>query len=175
MPQSREVRKLAYRGAPQTVGVIREAVLESQQHFPVRQLAEDICREIRSKDYVSEMLAILHYVSSHTRYMRDPVTIELVRAPYVVVEELRSGKQPNLDCDDMTALICALLLAVGCKARVVTVAFKHQRYNGERQYSHVFAQGLDPRSGKWITLDPVPPHTGDMLRKVVAAKHWPVG
>ncbi len=169
------VLKLEYRGAPQTVGVIREACLRSQNYFTVRKLAESICHQLRSKDYVSEALAIYNYVCANTRYMRDPRTVELVRAPYVVVEELNSGKRPNLDCDDMTAFIIALLLATGCQARIVTVAFKNMFYNGERQYSHVFAQAYDPRSGKWIILDPVPVRSKEMRGRAVAAKYWPVG
>jgi transglutaminase-like putative cysteine protease len=58
---------------------------------------------------------------------------------------------------------------------VVTVAFKNMFYRGRRQYSHVYAQVREPRTGRWITLDPV---AGDRTKKmrgdVVAAKVWPV-
>jgi hypothetical protein len=173
--ESDRVLKLDYRGAPQTVGVIREAALESQQHFPVRKLTEDICRDLRAKDYTSEALAIYHYVCKQTRYMRDPRTVELVRAPYVVVDDLQAGRRPQLDCDDMSALIAALLLSSGCQTQIVTVAFKNMFYQGQRQFSHVFAQGREPRTGQWITLDPVPVNISQMDRRIVAAKFWPVG
>jgi hypothetical protein len=39
----------------------------------------------------------------------------------------------------------------------------------------VFAQAREPRTGAWITLDPVAgDKTKEMQRRVVAAKVWPV-
>lgn len=169
------VLKLPYRGAPQTVDVIRHAALQSQQHYANRLLAEAICHDLRSKDYRSEILAINNFVWGHTRYMRDPRTVELVQAPYKIVEQIQAGLTPQLDCDDMAGFISSLLLSVGCEARVVTVAFQNMFYLGKRQYSHVFAQGYDPRSGVWVTCDPVAGiDTDQMLRRVVAFKTWPI-
>ena len=143
--------------------MIRDSALESQQDYTVRELAERIANDLPSKAYLDEYLAIYYYVLSQTRYMRDPRTVELVRAPYVVARSLKSGQRPSVDCDDMAALICALTLAVGGQSRIVTVAFADVTYKDQRQYSHVFAQAREPRSGKWITLDPVAgrPHAGD--------------
>lgn len=172
---SDRVLQFPYRGAPQTVAVIQDAALSSERHYGVRQLAEAASRHIPSKDYLSEALALGNLVEQRTRYMRDPRTVELVRAPYIIVEEIFAGHKPSLDCDDMTALICALLLSAGHQCRIVTVAFRHQFFQKKRQYSHVFAQAREPRTGAWITLDPVAgAGTKSMLGRVVAAKIWPV-
>ena len=147
------ITKLPFKGATQTALLIKAAALASQQHIAVRQLAEEITRELRSKDFLSEILAIHHFLLANCRYFRDPKTIELVKAPYRVVLELLSGRRPSLDCDDLTALAAALLLAAGCSVRAVVVAFDDVIYKGERQYAHVFVQALEPKSGKWITVD----------------------
>lgn len=169
------VLKLPYRGAPQTVAVIKDSALDSQRHYEIRELAESIAGSLPSKDYLSEALAIYYFVLANTRYMRDPRTVELVRSPFVTARTLRAGQVPSLDCDDMTALICGLLLATGSQCRIVTVAFKDMFYKGKRQYSHVFAQAREPTTGRWITLDPVAAdHTKSMIRRVKAAKMWPV-
>ncbi len=169
------VLKLPYRGAPQTVAVIQDSVLKSQNHLAVRSLCEEICEGVRSKDYLSEILAINNFVWSHTRYMRDPRTVELVYAPQLTAGAIAKGRVPSLDCDDMAALNAALLLSAGCETRVVTVAFAHAFYKGQRQFSHVFAQGREPRSGVWVTCDPVAgKNTQQMLRRAVAAKVWPI-
>lgn len=166
---------IPYRGAPMTVAAIVDGALKSQQHYATRQLAEDICQGLQSKDYISEALAIYYYVLANTRYMRDPRTIELVRAPYLIVEELRNGRKPALDCDDMTSLIIALLLSGGAQCFAVTVAFKNMVYKGQQQYSHVFAQVHDPQSNTFIVLDPVANiNTKQMLQRVVAARVWPI-
>lgn len=138
-------------------------------------LAEEVCRHLPSKDTVSEALAFYNLMLNRTRYMRDPRGIELVKAPWVVVRQMLAGHTPNLDCDDLAATLCALLAISGAECRVATVAFKDMFYQGRRQYSHVFAQAREPRTGKWITLDPVAGNkTEEMMRRVVAAKFWPV-
>lgn len=154
---------------------MKHAALSSQAHFPVRAMAEETCQRVLSKDYTSEALALYHFVCTQTRYMRDPRTVELVRAPHVVVRELLAGRVPNLDCDDQAALLAALLLATGSEARYVTVAFRKMSYKGQQQYSHVFVQAREPRTGAWITLDPVAgDRTREMLSRVRAVAFWPI-
>jgi transglutaminase-like putative cysteine protease len=87
---------------------------------------------------------------------------------------LRGGR-PNLDCDDESVLLAALFAAVGANVRFVTVAFANQFYKGVRQYSHVFCQALEPKTGTWIVFDPVAADkTAQMLGRVKAAAVWPV-
>jgi hypothetical protein len=170
-----KILQFEYRGAPQTIDVMRKAALVSQSRMVVRRLAEMVCERLDSKDYVSEYLAINNFLLQRTRYMRDPRTVELVRAPYVVAEEILAGGRPNLDCDDLAAMLGAMILAVGGSVRFVTVAFRNAFFNGKRQYSHVFAQALEPRTGLWIVLDPVAAEkTDDMMARVKAAAVWPV-
>jgi len=170
------ILKFPYRGAPQTVSVIKEAALASQEDsYAVRELAERICAHLPSKAYGDEYQAIYRFVLARTRYMRDPRTVELVRQPTVIAKQLASGNVPALDCDDQAALICALVLAVGGQCDVVTVAFKHAFHEGVRQYSHVFARALEPSSGLWMIMDPVAADdTKGMRRRAVHAKIWPV-
>lgn len=170
-----KVLKLDYRGAPQTIQVMRRAALDSQSNLAVRQLAEVACERLDSKDYTSEYLALYNLLLQKCRYMRDPRTVELVRAPYLVAQEILQGGRPNLDCDDLSAMLAALVLAVGGNVRFVTVAFRNAFFNGQRQYSHVFAQALEPRTGLWIVLDPVAAEkTGEMMTRITAAAVWPV-
>jgi hypothetical protein len=166
---------LPYRGAPQTVAVIKHAAIEAQTKPVVRLLAEEVTKHLPSKDTVSEALSFYNLVLDRTRYMRDPRSVELVRAPWIVVKQIMAGHTPGLDCDDMTALICGLAASSGAECRAVTVAFRRMFFKGRQQYSHVFAQIKEPRTGKWITLDPVAgDKINEMQSRVVAAKIWPV-
>lgn len=149
--------------------------MESQGKPVVRALAEEVTKHLPSKDTVSEALAYYNLVLDRTRYMRDPRSVEYVRAPWVVVEQMMAGHTPGLDCDDMTALICGLAAISGAECRAVTVAFRNMFFEGQRQYSHVFAQIREPRTGRWMTLDPVAgDKTQEMKGRVVAAKFWPI-
>lgn len=155
---------------------MRRAVLESQEQLDVRNFCEETCQGLDSKDYLSEYLAIYHAVLGRMRYMRDPRTVEYVRAPYVLAKELRNGKRSSADCDDMSAFIGACVLAMGGTARFVTVAFRDMFYDGKRQYSHVFCEAYEPRRHTWIVLDPVAAErTKSMLGEVKAAKIWAIG
>jgi hypothetical protein len=166
---------LDYRGAPQTIAVIKHAVAGAPGHPIVRKLAEDITSGLANKDALSEALAFYYFTLANTRYMRDPRTVEYVRAPWIVAQEIYDGRVPALDCDDMTGLICGLASVSGAECRAVTVAFRNMFYQGLRQYSHVFAQIREPRTGRWVTLDPVAgDKTEEMKSRVVAAKFWPI-
>jgi transglutaminase-like putative cysteine protease len=179
-----------FRGAPHTVDHIRRVALAAQTFYPLRLLAEDIIGHLQSKDYLSEICAIYNWVCANTRYANDPRTVELVRNPREILERLKANVlklrqvfaggtssiwKPSLDCDDLTALLAALFLAVGREVRIVTVAFRDAFYNGKRQYSHVYLQVREPRSLQWIVVDPVAADTtGEMLGRIKAVKIWPV-
>lgn len=164
-----------FRGAPQTVALVKRYALEAQGDPKVRLLAEQIVSGLSSKDYLSEICAVYYYVLNHTRYANDPRTVELVRRPSRIIDELVAGKTPSLDCDDLVTFQAALLLALGREVRIVTIAFRKVKYRGEVQYSHVYLQAKEPRTSKWIVLDPVAAEeTAAMLRKGQAIKIWPL-
>ncbi len=150
-------------------------VRESQRDPAVRLFAETLIQNVSSKDYLSEILAVYYGVLRYCRYANDPRTIELVKRPEWVVKQIAAGNTPSLDCDDLTALLGALLLSLGREVRAVTVAFSNTFHAGERQFSHIFVQVREPRTGFWITLDPVAAEdVGQMLSRVRALKIWPI-
>ena len=157
------------------MALVKRYALESQRDPSVRLLAETVVQHIGSKDYLSEILAVYYFVLRHCRYANDPRTVELVKRPEWVAKQMAAGGTPSLDCDDLTAFLAALLMSLGREVRAVTVAFKDAFHNGERQYSHIYVQVREPRSNKWITLDPVAAEEmGTMLRRVTAMKIWPI-
>ena len=167
--------KVAYYGASQTIGVMTHAALDDRKHFETRQLAESICEGLDSKDYTSEYLALYYFLLQHSRYMRDPRRVELVRAPYIISRMILEGHRPSLDCDDMGTWLAAAVMSVGGAPEFVTVAFTDQTFEGEPQYSHVFDRAKEPRSGSRVILDPVAAeNTKSMLRRVKAARIWPI-
>jgi hypothetical protein len=164
-----------FRGAPQTVALIKQYAIGSQDNPAIRLLAEDIVSGLDSKDYLSEIAAVYYWTGNHTRYANDPRTVELVRKPALVIAEIMSGKVPSLDCDDLVCFMASLLIALGREVRVVTIAFQKMTYRGDVQYSHVYLQVKEPRTSKWITLDLVAAEeTAAMLRKGKAIKIWPL-
>lgn len=175
LPDSPPTSSIAYRGAPQTISVMRRAVLDDAKNFATRQLAESVCERLQSKDYTSEYLALYHFLLQRSRYMRDPRRTELVRAPSIVSRQIMEGRIPSLDCDDMATWLAAAVLAVGGRAEFCTVAFARLMYGDQPQYSHVFTRALEPRNRCFVVLDPVAAErTPQMLRRIVQAETWPV-
>lgn len=173
--QSDRVLKFDYRGAPQTIGVMRRAALIAQNDPAIRELAEVACRELDSKDYISEYLALYHFVLRHTRYMRDPKTVELVKDPALVARQILAGQTPCLDCDDLACLLAALILSVGGQCDFLTVAFARMVFQGQTQYSHVLLRALDPKTRRNVLLDPVAAEkTKQMRARCRAVKVWPI-
>ena len=169
------IKTTPFKGAGTTVSQLREFIQESYNDPQVRQLTEKVCEGIQAKDYLSEYHAILRFVERNTRNMRDPRTVELVKNPSEIVKEILNGEIPQLDCDDMSGLICSMCASAGADTRLVTVAFKEIYYQGVPQFSHVFASALEPKSNRWIVLDPVAGNkTDEMLRRVKIAKVWNV-
>ena len=149
-------RTTPYLGTTQTIKEMRRLALAAQTEWPLRQIVEQTCRHLRPKDYLSELVALHYLVCQRVRYQRDPLTVELVKTPKAT---LRTGVG---DCDDMATLLAALALLSGAKARFVTVGFRPRG-----PFTHVYCEGLDPRTDRWVVLDPVAGvRTGEMLGRV---------
>lgn len=175
LPDQKPTSRVGYAGAPQTIDVMRKSAIRAQGNFATRRLAESICEHIDSKDYTSEYLALLYFLIQHTRYMRDPRTVELVRDPSVLSEQMMQGHRPSIDCDDGALWLASAILAIGGYACYETLAFSDMFYDGRRQYSHVLTTALEPRTRQKIVLDFVAAEkTPEMLRRCKAAKSWPI-
>lgn len=135
-------------------------------------------------DDTSRMLAIRNWILANLTYSKDPPEakrlfnlsgehfehgeLEMVKTPSATLETRR------YDCDCVATLIAAMLLALGIQARFLAVKF-HNNANDD-EFSHVFTQGYDSRTGTWITIDPVSyPHEKQMLLDSRSAKAFPVG
>jgi hypothetical protein len=157
------------------VALVVRYARESQRDPAVRLFAETLIQHTSSKDYLSEILAVYYGVLRHTRYANDPRSVELVKKPALVVRQIAQGQVPSLDCDDIVTLLGGLLLSLGREVRAVTAAFRNSFHGGQRQYSHIYIQAREPRTGLWVTLDPVAAEdTAKMLGRIKAIRIWPV-
>jgi hypothetical protein len=71
-------------------------------------------------------------------------------------------------CDDIATLMGCLCRQLGRETEIVIVGFGR-----EGSYSHVFCRAKEPKSGKWIVLDPVAgTDEASMLRRVTTSQIW---
>jgi len=144
-----------YRGVEHTVEQMLKAVHSPRGAFSpmVRLAAEEVTRYVTPKDYLSEILAIRHWVNAHIYYTFDPVHVEWIRDPQTILEEIKRHGVVKADCDEYTCVMTSMWLSLGHKAEFVTIALRPK----PAPFSHVFARCLVPRTnGKlFVVTDPV--------------------
>jgi len=86
---------------------------------------------------------VQQWVQKNIRYVLDPLSIELLQSPDVTLTRKQG------DCDDQTALLCALLTALGYDCRMVAIGFK------PGAFAHVYAEVLI--DGKWTAAETIKP------------------
>jgi len=130
---------------------------EAQFDVAIRALTERVVKGLISHDYLSEYAAILCWIRTNIRYIRDPVTIEQVKTPRAVIETEAA------DCDEMGTLAAAMVGTIGGRSRFVAATF-----NSSKPLTHVWAEAFDPASKAWVILDPVPGRrVGEMVGRIV--------
>lgn len=159
-----------FNGPPDTLAKMVQAVQgdRGERSFFVRAVTEEVVGELWPKEYLGEILAINAWVSEHVVYLNDPMHVELLKDPQRLCEEIVAKGFARGDCDDIATLIGTMALQVGRHARFVVVGFAEKG-----NYSHVFAQVLEPRSGDWIVCDPVAGYSvRSMLERVTTYQIW---
>ncbi len=132
------------RGTLIAARMIARLVHEGAKDFYVRQKAIEIFRAcgVRPKDRLGEARALFDWVRRRIRYVRDIFQVELLHSARRMLE-LRAG-----DCDDMTILLGAMLVATGHPVRLVLTGFRPDR---PHVYSHIYPE-VNVR-GRWIAID----------------------
>jgi len=127
----------------------------------LRLFTEQLVKGLWPHDYLSEYAALLHWVRTHLRYVRDPVVIEQVKTPQVTIE---TGTG---DCDDLTVVLGTMVGTIGGRARYVAGAFAREA-DGSPNFSHVWCEAFDPAAKAWVVLDSVPGrNVSSMLRRLL--------
>ena len=113
-------------GTRQTLKYMREEVRKDVGNTWLREITQQIVRDVAPKDWWGEMCAIFYFVKEHVRYGLDPNGIELVQAPHVTMM-LGYG-----DCDDLTCLISCMCEQLGHATMLCALGF-----DADENYSHV--------------------------------------
>jgi|SRR6266481_1421590 len=131
-------------GALASAALIAQLIREGAKDFYVRQKAIEIFLKAGAppKDRLGEVAALFHWVRNNIRYTRDIFRVELLHTARRMLE-LKAG-----DCDDMTILLGAMLVATGHPVRIALTGFNPNR---PHVYSHIYPE-VNVK-GKWIALD----------------------
>lgn len=150
----------------QTIRLIGRAITDASTYLPLRNHAASVASTAPPKDYLAQVRAIYGDVVRRWRYVKDPVSRELLtRSPEQIWRLVLAGDGIGVgagrgagDCDDVAAATGALLESIGSRVRIGVTAPIGSPPG--RMFGHVFVQTLVPGHG-WITVDPVlHPHRG---------------
>ena len=185
-----------YTGTPETVLSIMQVAYgpHGAKSWMVRKYVENVIKDVRSRDYWSEALAVYYDACSpHVRYTHDPEKIELVKSPEKMIYEIQTRGVTLGDCDDLTALLLAELSLIGVQTRIGTGGFiydpdiwpllgleRPERFGFSMSgdgyaggpFTHVWPEGKRP-DGVWVVLDPVAgPATKQMRRRLRQVRYY---
>lgn len=131
-------------GTLRTAEIIGRLILDGAKDFFVRQAAIDIFRQynVPPKHRYGEVCALFDWVRRNIRYTRDIYRVELLHTARRMLE-LKAG-----DCDDMTIVLGAMLLATGHPVRIALAGFRPEK---PHSYSHIYPEVNV--NGRWIPID----------------------
>jgi len=151
---------LGFTGPKDTLrSMARTAVGERGEKSPVvRQFTEYIVRDVWPKDYQGEILAVRNCFLQPSptrpgarmfRYANDPRHVEWIKDPQRMVEEVAQQGVCVADCDEIALLGATMCLQLGREVEFVALGF------APRQLTHVGFRVKEPKSNRWIWVDPV--------------------
>lgn len=132
-------------GTAQTVELMRQLVDEALADQNFVNLAVRIVKTVPAYQDMSEVQALYRWVKQNIRFTKDPVTKEKLYPPQQLLK-IKAG-----DCDDISMLLGAFLLALGYPARLITISANPSQ---PTEFSHVYVEGeVPPGSGQWVPMD----------------------
>lgn len=143
-----------------TIREIGKAIRRGSVYPPIRNLAAMVAARARPKDFLGQLNEIYDDFIDRWRYVRDPLTKELITAsPEAIYRLVLAGDGVGMgegkgagDCDCATVALGAMLESTGFPIRIATTADRNAPAGP--LFGHVFVQAHVPKHG-WITMDPV--------------------
>lgn len=144
----------------ETLRRIGSAIREASVYPPIRNHAAAIATLAGPKDFLGQLKAVYKDFIGRWRYVKDPVSKELVTAsPQAIWRLTMAGDGVGVglgkgagDCDCATTALGAMLESIGFRTRLGTTSPPNAAPG--HLFGHVFIQAHVPRFG-WITVDPV--------------------
>lgn len=144
----------------ETIRLIGRAIRAGSTYLPIRNHAAALASTAKPKDYLGQLRAIYNDTVRRWRYVKDPVTKELVSfQPHVLanlvlaLDGVGVGRGRGAgDCDCIAGAIGAMIESIGIPVRLAITAPPNTPPG--KLFAHVFPQAFVQGFG-WVTVDPV--------------------
>lgn len=149
-----------FRGPRDTLELMAKQALgeHGERSILVRRFTEWVVGQVQPKDYLGEILAIRNCTVQPSptkpsvpmlRYLNDPIHLEFVRTPELMVREILQNGFTSVDCDEVAELCATMALQCGRVVEYVAMGFE------PNSLSHVAVRVEEPKSRMKILLDGV--------------------
>lgn len=153
-------------GTRETVAMMQRLVFDAVASPMVRAYAVEIVRDELQRDWPGYVRALRRWLAERVRFVDDPVGVEWVTPPEILLGEIERRFATMADCDDVATLGAALAGALGMQSRFQVIGFKE---HGPMR--HVFAEVWNGE--QWQDLDTTRP-VGDASGEIHVARRWTV-
>lgn len=144
-----------------TLSAMRKLVKQGSVNPKVRETAVGI---VAGMPVSQHPLLIAQWVDQRTSFVRDPIGVEALHEPSLMIDMIEKTGVAGVDCDDVAILSAALGMSVGVPAGFVVLAFGTSSH-----YQHVFTV-LGSRNGGYVAVDPTRNAQG--FSAVVSRSGW---
>lgn len=141
-------------GTVQTLRIMRALTDQAIRDPSVVRLARRIVADA-GRDQRRQLQAIYEWVARHVRFVRDPVTYDLVVSPLRLLSDIADRGWTQEDCESMASLVAALAESVGLQTRFHVISPLRPTSERDHRFTHVWAEAL--AGTQWIALDPALP------------------
>jgi transglutaminase-like putative cysteine protease len=138
-------------GLADKIDMIRRYYTSSLRYAQVRAFAEKSAMSKQGKPSINALFAALR---SFVRYVPDPVGVELIKAPWVMIDGINKQGWTAGDCDDFASLGYALLRNVGVPAQLAVAWY------GDATPRHIFDVVPMKSGASMLPFDLVAPNLG---------------
>lgn len=137
-----------------TLGRMRDKVLRTvrKSQYIIR-VASRLAGATRSRGRKQQALTIAAAISRKFQFVSDPIGVQLVRDPEVMLWEYAQGQPLIGNCVEAALLTATLCAAVGIPVRFTALAYD----DVSQPYSHVITEA-QLESGRWLALDITRPY-----------------
>ncbi len=142
--------------APNTMTKMKDMINAGVRDYYVRRWAE-IIAEGSGPDDFSKAQTVYNFILGNTFYLKDPIGVELLKTPHLMLNMIESGSNFGLDCDDLTILSLTLLKIIG-----IPVALRAVSTTPDLEFGHIYGLFRDKQQG-WIPIDLVVGFRGGRL------------
>ncbi len=132
-----------------TVNIMADTIRKSSGDLYIRRWAEELI-DGEGNNETQKLCSLFLNLGERVRYLKDPVGLEMLKNPKMVLLQIETGIIPSLDCDCMTTLLLSLARSAGFPVAIRVISMKP-----DRVFSHVYGLAQVKLQGQsyWLPLD----------------------